>query len=102
MKVQVSSVTACMFVLFALHDNLSSFLCPNAAYDNRNPNNPTFYITTDASDGPLVKFTPATAALTTALTTGDFTNLLHTSGPGLKREFLVLGLDYTYQIFSFF
>ena len=58
----------------------------SAAYDNRNPNDPKFFITTDASDGPLVRFTPATAALSAALSSGDFTNLLHQDGPGLKRE----------------
>mmetsp|Transcript_9057 Transcript_9057/g.18200 ORF Transcript_9057/g.18200 Transcript_9057/m.18200 type:complete len:840 (+) Transcript_9057:96-2615(+) len=62
----------------------------SAAYDNRNPNDPKFFITTDSSDGPLVRFTPATAALSYAFSSGDYTNLLHIDGPGLKREFLVL------------
>lgn len=62
----------------------------SAAYDNRNPDNPKFFVTTDASDGPLVRFTPSTAALSSALSSGNFTDLLHTDGPGLKRQFLVL------------
>jgi hypothetical protein len=66
---------------------------PLTAYDNRDVNNPTFYITTDESDGPLVKFTPATAAVASALSSGDYTNLLHTSGAGLNREFLVLNYN---------
>jgi hypothetical protein len=30
----------------------------SAAYDNRSPAKPTFYVTVDTSDGPLVRFTP--------------------------------------------
>jgi secreted PhoX family phosphatase len=59
----------------------------SAAYDKRNPVAPTFYITTDEENGPLVKFTPDETAVTDAVAADNFTNLLHTNGPTVKYEY---------------
>jgi hypothetical protein len=66
----------------------------SAAYDNRDPLNPKFYATVDTSIGPLVKYSPPTSAVQDAVSTGDYSNLLHTNGPGQKFEYLnILTLD---------
>jgi hypothetical protein len=66
----------------------------SAAYDNRDANNPNFYITVDETNGPLVKFTPDATAVLDALSTNDFSELLHTTGPTVKYEyFKVTSID---------
>jgi len=66
----------------------------SAAYDNRDPNNPVFFITVDEVDGPLVRFTPASQAVQDAVSSNDFSQLLHTSGPGVTYQyFRVLSID---------
>ena len=59
----------------------------SAAYDNRDENNPTFYMTVDESNGPSVKFTPDATAVQVALQTNNFSNLLHTTSPTVKYEY---------------
>jgi len=66
----------------------------SAAYDNRVPTAPKFYVTTDSSDGAIIRFTPDSEAVTEALDTGNFTNLLHTNQTGTaKLEYLVMTPD---------
>lgn len=72
-------------------DLLASY--ESCAYDNRNISRPTFYVTVDNFDGPLLRFTPATAAVEYAIRTGDYTSLLTTTGDGIKYEYLVLDYD---------
>jgi Bacterial protein of unknown function (DUF839) len=67
----------------------------SAAYDNRNISRPTFYMTVDEFYGPLVRFTPATAAVEYATRTGDYKSLLTTTGEGLRYEYLALDYDTT-------
>jgi secreted PhoX family phosphatase len=62
----------------------------SAAYDNRNPLQPSFYVTTDLPDGPLVKYTPPTAAVAAAVISGDYSNLLYTYGVGQRYEYWVI------------
>jgi Bacterial protein of unknown function (DUF839) len=61
-----------------------------AAYDNRNPSKPTFYSTVDRDSGPLLRYSPPTGAITTALSSGNYSQLLHTVGDDYKWEYLVL------------
>jgi hypothetical protein len=65
----------------------------SCAYDNRNISNPKFYVTVDEVDGPLLRFTPAKAAVEYATKTGDYKSLLNTTGDGLTYEYLVLDYD---------
>jgi Bacterial protein of unknown function (DUF839) len=65
----------------------------SAAYDNRDPQDPRIFVTIDEDDGPLLRFTPDPSALSHALSTGDYTRLLNTTGPGAKWEYLVLNYD---------
>ena len=51
-----------------------------AAYDNRDINNPLFFITVDTGNGPLVRYTPSPQAVIDADVNGnnpDYSNLLH-------------------------
>jgi hypothetical protein len=66
----------------------------SAAYDNRDPQHPLFFVTIDEDDGPLLRFTPEPNAVAHALATGDYTRLLNTTGPGAKWEYLVLNYMY--------
>lgn len=59
----------------------------SAAYDNRDPMNPAFYLTVDESDGPLIKFTPPSSAVLYAIETNDYSNLLHSTESGSKYEY---------------
>jgi secreted PhoX family phosphatase len=70
----------------------------SAAYDNREENSPVFYITTDESNGPLVKYTPDPAVVAAAIASGDFSNVLH-SGGGTYEYFVVTngGSSGTYE-----
>jgi len=52
----------------------------SAAYDKRDPFNPKFYVTTDETNGPLVRYTPSSAAAANAVNTGDYSQLLHSAG----------------------
>jgi hypothetical protein len=65
----------------------------SAAYDNRDPNNPFFFVTTDSSDGPIIRFTPSPTAVQAAVSSGDYTSLLTDSSTGYKREYLKLNYD---------
>lgn len=65
----------------------------SAAYDNRDPNTPRFFVSIDEDDGPLLRFTPATSAVNHSLASGDYTRLLNTTGPGTQWEYLVLAYD---------
>jgi Bacterial protein of unknown function (DUF839) len=67
----------------------------SVAYDNRNSSHPTFYVTVDELYGPLVRFTPATAAVEYAERTSDYKSLLTTTGDGLRYEYLVLDYNTT-------
>jgi hypothetical protein len=62
----------------------------SAAYDNRNPLAPKFYVTTDVINGPLIKFTPDPQVVQAAVNTGDYSNVLHTSTPQSKSEYFVV------------
>jgi secreted PhoX family phosphatase len=62
----------------------------SAAYDNRDPSKPTFYVTADKSNGALLRFTPSAAAVATARATNNYSQLLHTAGADVKWEYLVL------------
>lgn len=64
----------------------------SAAYDNRDPTKPTFYVTTDKSNGALVKFTPDPLAVQDAIDLDDYTALLTTPG-NTKHEYLKLNYD---------
>jgi Bacterial protein of unknown function (DUF839) len=61
-----------------------------AAYDNRNPSKPTFYATIDRDNGPLLRYSPPTGAVTTAIGSGNYSQLLHTTGDNITWEYLVL------------
>ena len=61
----------------------------SAAYDNRNPSKPTFYITTDEYNGPLIRFTPDPAEVQYALLYKDYGNLLH-RGTNFKTEYFYI------------
>jgi hypothetical protein len=61
----------------------------SAAYDNRNPSDPKFFLTVDAVDGALVRFSPDSDAVKYAVQTGDYSQLLHTNGRP-RHEYLVL------------
>jgi len=50
------------------------------SYDNRDRMAPKFYITNDASNGGICRFTPSSAAVSTAESTGNYKNLLTTDG----------------------
>lgn len=63
----------------------------SAAYDNRIPLNPTFYVTTDEKNGPLVKYTPASSVAQTSVDTNDFSQMLHSEG-GLLEYFKVTSI----------
>jgi hypothetical protein len=52
----------------------------SAAYDNRDVNHPVFYITTDESNGPLVRYTPDPAVVAAARSSGDYSQVLHSPG----------------------
>lgn len=68
----------------------------SAAYDNRDLMNPTFYITVDETEGPLVKFTPPTGAAKWAVENNDYSDLLHSTAAGVKYEyFKVISFDET-------
>ena len=69
----------------------------SAAYDNRNVNDPKFYATIDESNGPLLRFTPATAAVADAVSSGNYTSLLTSTGPGMNHEYLVLDYNNRYS-----
>ena len=60
----------------------------SAAYDNRDPVKPTFYVTTDEINGPLVKYTPAQSVSKAAAKSGDYSRILH-SGGGLIQYFKI-------------
>jgi hypothetical protein len=60
------------------------------AYDNRNPNFPTFYVTHDSSNGGMVRFTPNPTVVQAAITTGDYSSVLTTMG---QLHYLVLSPD---------
>ena len=60
----------------------------SAAYDNRDPMRPTFYVTTDEINGPLVKYTPALDVSEAAANSGDYSQILH-SGGGLFQYFVI-------------
>jgi hypothetical protein len=59
----------------------------SAAYDNRDTNQPVFYVTSDSSSKPVLRFTPDPDAVKAALSTGDYSELLHTPG---TNEYLKL------------
>jgi hypothetical protein len=61
----------------------------SAAYDRRDVDHPTFYITIDDTDGPLVRFTPDPDVVAETNESGDFSKLLHT-GDNITRDFLLL------------
>mmetsp|Transcript_17430 Transcript_17430/g.26044 ORF Transcript_17430/g.26044 Transcript_17430/m.26044 type:complete len:855 (-) Transcript_17430:362-2926(-) len=50
------------------------------AYDARDRFNPTFYVTNDSSSGSLVRFTPDANTVQQAEQSGDYSNVLTTSG----------------------
>ena len=62
----------------------------SAAYDNRDPNNPVFFLTVDDRKGPLVKYTPSPQAVSDALSSGDYSNLLHDENGEEKYEYFVV------------
>jgi hypothetical protein len=59
----------------------------SAAYDNRDPQNPRFFITVDETAGPLVRFTPDPDAVQDAVNTGVYTNLLHGNTANVQFEY---------------
>jgi hypothetical protein len=63
------------------------------AYDHRKELTPTFYVTIDEVDGPLLRYTPDTDDIFPALLSSDFSNLLTSPGPNAKWEYLVLDYD---------
>jgi len=66
----------------------------SAAYDNRVPTAPKFYVTTDSSDGAIIRFTPDSGAVADALNTNNYRNLLHSNETGTaKLEYLVMTPD---------
>jgi Bacterial protein of unknown function (DUF839) len=67
-------------------------LYESAAYDNRNPNYPTFYATIDRIDGPLLRYTPSAEAVAAATSSQDYSQLLHTapSNAGAAYQYLVI------------
>lgn len=67
----------------------------SAAYDNRDTNKPTFYVTADKSNGPLLRFTPAPSTVATAKATNDYSNLLHDNVTGTQWEYMVMKPDPT-------
>jgi secreted PhoX family phosphatase len=50
------------------------------AYDARDRLNPTFYVTEDSSDGALTRFTPNSAVVQQAESSGDYSEVLRTAG----------------------
>ena len=50
------------------------------AYDARDRLNPTFYVTNDSSSGGMVRFTPDPAVVAQAEQSGDYGNVLTTTG----------------------
>lgn len=56
----------------------------SAAYDNRDPNNPKFFITIDEPNGPLVRYSPASSVAGAAVSSGDYSKLLHSNGGTLE------------------
>ena len=64
----------------------------SAAYDNRDVNNPVFFITVDEDDGPLVKFIPDPFETAFAVSNNDYTNLLHSGNPTYEY-FVVTSLN---------
>jgi len=73
-----------------IDDTVGSFY-ESAAYDNRNPQDPKFYVTMDRNNGPLLRLSPDSQAVQEALESGDYSNLLHTSGDQVYEYLL---LDY--------
>jgi hypothetical protein len=61
----------------------------SAAYDIRNSSDPKFFLTVDAINRALVRFSPGVDAVKYTVQTGDYSQLLHTNG-GSRREYLVL------------
>ena len=59
----------------------------SAAYDQRDPTKPVFYVTADYQNTPLLRFTPDAAAVLSAIETNDYSKLLHSPG---KNEYLKL------------
>jgi hypothetical protein len=64
-------------------------LFESAAYDRRDVDHPTFYITIDDTDGPLLRFTPDPDVVAETNESGDFSKLLHT-GENITQDFLLL------------
>jgi hypothetical protein len=64
----------------------------SAAYDNRDPTKPKFFITTDEPDGPLVRYSPASSVASAAVSSGNYSTLLHSNG-GTLEYFVVTNIS---------
>jgi Bacterial protein of unknown function (DUF839) len=65
----------------------------SAAYDNRNPQQPTFYATIDRLNGPLLKYTPPSTAVAVSQSSNNYSQLLFTpnaSVPLAPYQYLIL------------
>lgn len=68
----------------------------SAAYDNRNPQDPKFFVTIDRENGPLLRLSPDLLSVKYALEQQDYSNLLHTGG-NHSFEYLVLAFDVAFM-----
>jgi hypothetical protein len=65
----------------------------SAAYDNRSPSDPKFFVTSDKPNGPLLRFTPDPYAVIQAVVSGNYSDLLHTDSDLVENEYLVLHFE---------
>jgi len=69
------------------------------SYDNRNPFNPTFYITHDSKTGELRRYTPHPEIVNTAVASHNYTMMLHDDGVHIGAfDYLVLNAaEFTFE-----
>lgn len=61
----------------------------SAAYYRRTPDDLPFYVTTDTSDGPLIRYTPDPATVAQAVASGEYSQVLH-QGDNYVLEYLLM------------
>jgi Bacterial protein of unknown function (DUF839) len=72
----------------------------SAAYDNRNPSQPTFYATIDRPNGPLLRYTPPSAAVAAAQSSNNYSQLLFTPNANVSLAYQYLTLQPNTKTFS--
>ena len=68
----------------------------SAAFDRRNMRRLKGFVTTDSSDGPVLRYTPNPITLESALLSGDFSQVLHTNG-GIVEYLVVNNQTQTFE-----